>query len=206
MTDGFALLGLDRRPWLEEENVKARFLALSADCHPDRVHARSAEAKAAAQARFVELNAAYQCLREPRERLRHLLELETGQRPQAIDTAPEGLMDLFLEVGRVCREVDGFLTERARTASPLLRIPFLERDLEWRDRLSALRRRIENSIERLNETLRALDAAWATAPPPGDPARPAALPLATLDQVYRELSYLTRWRAQLQDRAAQLAF
>ena len=38
MTDAFALLSEPRRPWLDAEALKARFLPLSAAVHPDRVH------------------------------------------------------------------------------------------------------------------------------------------------------------------------
>ena len=34
----------------------------------------------------------------------------------------------------------------------------------------------------------------------------ATLPLAKLEQLYRTLSFLSRWTAQLQDRVVQLAF
>src|SRR5215472_9636832 len=76
MVDYFALLDEPRRPWLDAEPLKEKFLALSATVHPDRVHNLSETERAAAQERYTELNAAYQCLREPKERLHHLLELE----------------------------------------------------------------------------------------------------------------------------------
>ena len=74
MTDYFSLFNEPRRPWLDAEKLKARFLTLSAECHPDR--AVTAAEREAATARFTELNAAHNCLREPRERLQHLLALE----------------------------------------------------------------------------------------------------------------------------------
>ena len=55
--------------------------------------------------RFVALNAAYQVLREPKDRLLHLLELELGAKPTEVQPTSPGAMELFLEVGRLCREV-----------------------------------------------------------------------------------------------------
>ena len=78
MTDFFALLDEPRRPWLESELLKQKFLALSATVHPDRVHNLGDAERAAAQERYTELNAAYNCLREPKDRLHHLLQLELG--------------------------------------------------------------------------------------------------------------------------------
>src|SRR5580765_7856135 len=109
MTDYFALLGVPRRPWVDEEALKARFLELSAGAHPDRVHEAGADEKQRANARFAEVNAAYTCLREPKSRLAHLFELETGGRPKEVEQILPGTMELFMEVGQLCRQVDAFL-------------------------------------------------------------------------------------------------
>ena len=68
MTDYFALLDEPRRPWLEPDSLKARFLALSAEVHPDRLHNAPEAQKQAANQQCAELNSAYRCLREPKER------------------------------------------------------------------------------------------------------------------------------------------
>ena len=84
------------------KNSEASFFAVSgglAEVHPDRVHQSPPTEKLAANARYTALNAAYQCLREPRERLRHLLELELGRKPSDLTTVPDELMDLFFVVG-----------------------------------------------------------------------------------------------------------
>jgi len=44
------------------------------------------------------LNAAYQHLLEPKERLRHLLELERGTKPEEARKISAGTMNLFMEV------------------------------------------------------------------------------------------------------------
>ena len=75
MTDYFAFFNEPRRPWLDAESLKQKFLALSATVHPDRVHNLGEVERAAAQERYTELNTAYNWLREPKERLQHLLQL-----------------------------------------------------------------------------------------------------------------------------------
>ena len=69
MLDNFALLNEARRPWLEAEPLKQKFLALSSEFHPDRAHAAGEAQREAATRRFAGLNAAWQCLREPKERI-----------------------------------------------------------------------------------------------------------------------------------------
>src|SRR5213593_156293 len=120
MTDYFALLAEPRRPWFDPCSLKQKFLTLSAQVHPDRVHNASDAAKHSAQDRYTELNAAYNCLRDPKERLLHLLELERGEKPKQIENIPPDLMNVFLDISQLCREADAFLTEKAGVTSPLL--------------------------------------------------------------------------------------
>ncbi len=205
MTDAFALLTEPRRPWLDADALKQKFLPLSAAAHPDRVHSAGEAEKLAANQRYAELNAAYNCLREPRDRLLHLLELELGAKPSDIQRIPPGTMDLFVEVGQLCRDVDGFITEKAAVTSPLLKVKFFERGMEWTDRLNALQQKINTKRNELNAELKSLNERWESAPPIGDPARPAALPLARLEQLYRIFSYIARWSEQIQERVVQLS-
>jgi DnaJ-domain-containing protein 1 len=200
MTDYFALFNEPRRPWLEAEALKQKFLALSATVHPDRVHNLGEAERATAQERYTELNTAYNCLREPKERLQHLLKLELGALPKDIQRIPSDLMDLSLEVGKACREADAFLAEKARVTSPLLQVTFFERGQEFADKLQALRQRVNSISERLTAELQQLDAAWQA----GGTPRNALL--QRLEELSRLFSYFSRWNAQLQERAVRLSF
>ncbi|HWD90711.1 MAG TPA: DnaJ domain-containing protein [Verrucomicrobiae bacterium] len=200
MTDYFALLNEPRRPWLEPEPIKQKFLALSATVHPDRVHNLGEAERAAAQERYTELNAAYNCLREPRERLQHLLKLELGALPRDIQRIPSDLMDLSLEVGKACRDADTFLAEKEKVTSPLLQVTFFERSEEFRDRLQALRQRANTLNDQLNEELKRTDTEWLA----GAETHLTLLP--RLEELYRLFSYFARWTAQIQERIVRLSF
>jgi len=204
MTDAFATLGQIRQPWLDAEALKQVFLSLSAPHHPDRVHGSGDAERAAANQRFAELNAAYNTLREPRERLLHLLELELGARPKDVQRLPPGTMDYFMQVGQLCRDVDAFLAERAKAVSPMLRVRFLEQGMDWMDRINALQQRIAEYRDRLLGEVQAMNPAWEQAPAVGVAGRSAALPLERLENHYRSLSYVSRWAGQLQERFVQL--
>src|ERR1700722_19060937 len=127
MTDNFALLDEPRRPWIDPEALKQNFLALSAQVHPDRVHNAPAAERQAADGRFSQLNGAYNCLRDPNERLRHFLELEQGTKLKDIQNVPPETTDLFFETGRLCKEADAFLEEKSRAGSPVLKARLFER-------------------------------------------------------------------------------
>jgi DnaJ-domain-containing protein 1 len=205
MTDAFALLNKPRRPWLDADALKQKFLPLSSAAHPDRTHSAPEAEKQQTNQRYAELNAAYNTLREPRDRLLHLLELERGTKPGDIQRIPPGTMDLFVEVGQLCRDVDAFIAERQNVTSPLLKVQMFERGMEWTDKLQALQQRISTKRDELTTELQQMNAVWDAAPPIGSPQRVAALPLERLEQVYRIFSYIARWSEQLQERNVQLA-
>jgi len=205
VTDCFALLDEPRRPWLDTDALKAKFLARSAEVHPDRVHSASEVERIAAQERYTALNAAFTTLREPKDRLHHLLELELGAKPGGLQSTPPELTDLFFEVGRLCRDVDFFLLEKDRADSPLLKVKMFQRAMDWTNQLNALQARLSAKRSELDAELTAMNALWAAAPAEPE-ARRATLPLPRLEQLYRTISFLSRWSAQLQERVMQLAF
>jgi curved DNA-binding protein CbpA len=206
MLDYFVLLQAPRRPWLDLELLKQNFFALSAQLHPDRTHNASAEEKITANRDFTDLNAAWQCLREPKERLAHLLELETGARPANTQDVPAAAMDLFFEVGRVCREADVFLATKAKTSSPILQAGMFAQGMQLTECLQELQQRIFAQRDGLLDDLQKMNAAWEAAPEPGLPSRAATLPLKELEELYRMFSYIARWTGQIQERVARLSF
>ncbi len=201
MTDYFALLDEPRRPWVDPELLKAKFLARAAELHPDRVHGAGEPKKAAAAQRYVELNSAFNCLREPKDRLRHLLELELGRKPEDLQEIPTDLADLFIEVAQLCRQANAFLAERARVGSPVLRVRLFERGQEWAERLGAMQGRVGERQEKLVRELQVLNAEWNETP--GKTSARAPL-LRRLEEIHRLLSFYTRWNSQIQEAIVQL--
>ena len=176
----------DLTPWLDQETLKARFLALSAAVHPDRVHNQPEPERKAAQDRYTGLNAAYQCLRDARSRLHHLLELEHGGKLQDVQDIPPETMDMFFQVGKLCREADQFLAEKRQVSSPLLKVQMFEQSRPLQDKLMAFVADLGGRIAKLEDELK-------TAPP-----------LARLESIYRLLSYYNRWLGQLREKSVQL--
>lgn len=197
MTDYFALLGQPRRPWLDAEALKQAFFTLSSEAHPDRVHGGTETERQSANQRSSELNIAYACLREPRDRLRHLLELELGRKPSDLQDIPESFASLFMEVASVCREADGFITRQAAITSPLLRAQSVTEVHEWMDRLMTFQRRISELQNELLAELRTLDARWSE-------AITRNTLLRDLERICRWLGFFGRWHSQIQERVNRL--
>lgn len=203
--DFFALLGEPRRPWIDSEPLKERFIALSTPHHPDRVHDAPEAERKAANDRFAALNEAHRHLGNPKDRLAHLLALERGARSEDVQRIPPGTMDLFMAVGQACRDTDAFLRQRDAATSPMVRVTLFERGLDWTERLQGLQAEVGARRDALETELQAMNAVWESAPPIGSRQRAAALPLERLEQIYRIYSYVARWTDQLQERLARLA-
>jgi DnaJ-domain-containing protein 1 len=198
MTDYFALLNEPRRPWLDSDSLRQKFLALAAGAHPDHIHGAGELEKAGATRHYAELNAAYNCLAAPKSRLLHLLELELGAKPKDIQQIPSVLADMFAEVATTCRNADVFLAEKSKAASPLLQVRLFERAQEWIERLNLLQRKLNEWHENLTNELKALDEKWSVA----DTTHRDILP--KLEELYRLFGYFNRWNSQIQERIVQL--
>lgn len=199
MTDYFALLDELRRPWLEADLLKQKFLSLSATIHPDKIQSTNEGDKQAAAKRFAEFNAAYNCLAAPKTRLLHLLELERGAKPKDIQQIPAALADLFAEVAAVCRDTDRFLAEKTKAASPLIQVQLFEHAQGWIEQLNRLQKKLGGLHGELLAKLKSLDVLWA-----GD-RTDRSIVLNELENLYRLFSYFNRWNAQIQERIVQLA-
>jgi DnaJ-domain-containing protein 1 len=194
MTDYFSLLGFERSPWLEPEAVNARFFELSASAHPDRVHGGGEAAVKVANQSFAELNAAAACLREPRERLKHLLELETGSKPGATQAVPSEVMDLVMRAGQTCRSVDQFMAERAKASSPIMQAQLFAQGLEWSDRVAEMQTAVNELRTKAEEEVKRITSKW-----------PEEKPILDLQKLAHIFATVGRWEGQLKERFAALA-
>lgn len=200
MTDYFVLLNEPRRPWLEPELLKAKYLKFAAEAHPDKQHNSNKAEKSHANRHYAELNAAYNCLVEPKSRLRHLLELELGAKPKDVEQIPATLADLFAEVATTCREADTFLAEKGKATSPLLQVQLFERAQEWVEKLNGWQKKLNELREKLTEGLKSLDEKWTAT----DAASHEEI-LRRLEELYRLFGYFNRWNGQIQERAVRLS-
>jgi curved DNA-binding protein CbpA len=199
VTDYFALFGESRRPWLDADVLKQKFLSLSAIVHPDKIHAANEADKQAATKKFADLNAAYNSLLVPKSRLLHLLELEKGAKPGDVQQIPPVLADLFAGVAAMCRDADRFLAEKAKIVSPLLQVQLFERSQGWIEQLNGLQKKLGGFHDELLAKLKWLDEQWTA-----DGSSHAVL-LNDLENLYRLFSYFNRWNAQIRERIVHLS-
>ena len=192
--DPFAPFGLDRNPGLDADTLKERFARATAETHPDKFAQAPEAERTSAEARYAELNRAYQTLINPRQRLLALYELTKGEKPRDVQRIPPGTMDLFIEVGQTCQQFDAFLERKRAAGGALERAALMREELTLEDTLMVLRGKLERLGTTLESDLAALDARW----------RKGEHDLNALETAYRKYSYLARWRQQLEERELAL--
>ena len=190
----FVPFALEPGPSLDLEALKEKFARATGESHPDKFNHAPAAEKLAAEARYAELNQAYQILIDPRARLLALYELTKGEKPRDVQRIPPGTMDLFIEVGQTCQNFDQFLERKKNASGALERAGLMSEELTLQDALGTLRQKLDALAGTLEGDLAALDARW----------RGGDRDLNALETVYRKYSYLSRWRQQLEEREIAL--
>jgi len=176
VTDFFALLGLPRRPAVDEGFLQERYLRLAAAWHPDGSDGDVEK--------FRELQEARKTLFDPAARLRHLLVLEGYE---GKDGGAHGAPELFLEVAGALdavKRVRNRLTE-ARSAI-------------GRAALEPERRRVEQQLLRVSDQIA---TAWngALEQLGCEDARWPSSDLPQLERIGKKVVFLARWRKELRE-------
>jgi curved DNA-binding protein CbpA len=188
MTDYFALFGERRQPWLDPETLKQKYHRFARAVHPD------VTANAAGTA-FEAINAAYGVLSDPKQRVQHLLALERSEPLMGETALSEELQEFFLRIAALAQKARA-LPEQMQAATAALH-------------RSLLQKQAEQLARELNETLRAVQAAYNGSLRELEQMNvlwnadkgPALQELKTL---YASISYLTRWLAELKEMQVQL--
>jgi DnaJ-domain-containing protein 1 len=196
MADYFALLGEERRPYLDPERVTERFRDLSRIQHPDRRQAQAETAEGEFTAEFALLNQAQQTLRDPKLRLGYLLGLEFPEvRLSGPAEVPRELAGWLSPVHALLGQVDDLLARKAAAPSALARALLAREELQLREEVETRFADLKAMYAAAIDGLREYDAAWQ----PGTPSGPE--PLLGF---YHRFSYLSRWLEQFRERLFQL--
>ena len=189
MTDYFALLQLPRNPWLDPDELKARYQELTLATHPDRARANDPGVD------FATVTEGYRVLSDHKLRIQHLLKTE-GHETGSGQDVPAEFIELFSEIARFLRTTDDLL-QRTATAQnalskSLLREELLSSQKQGEDILARLTRWHANALDKLS----ALNEPWTN---------DRATAVAKLSDLQQHLAYLTRWLEQMRERQFQLS-
>lgn len=180
--DYFRIFSLVPRPWIDEAALERTFLRIQQRVHPDRYTQAPDSQRQGALSQASRVNQAYRTLRDPRERLRYLWSLETGEHPPETSRPSPWVMALFMEVSEACQGASGLGSEASA-----------EQRAALQERLEAYRARIQQRWQEALEVIQRLDERWMTAP-----ADRSAL-LEEIRCLSDDLSYLNRLQQMVKD-------
>lgn len=186
--DCFTLLGLPRAAALDEPALQRAYTGRSRTAHPD--HGGS-------EALASQVNAAYETLRSPEKRLRHLLETAAPGDAKAWRTVPldEAMMSLFSRLGQAMETTSNLLDRKTRATSALAKALLATEEMQHRETLERLGFEIGRRKDDLEARLPALDAALAC----GDESA-----WKLLAAMQARFAYLAKWQAQVRERLLAL--
>ncbi len=177
MIDYFAVLGLERRPALDENALKEIYFRKSA--------ARDADASS--------LNEAFHTLLRPVSRIQHLLKLEFGEvRAKQIGSELE---KCFSKVAGVLHKADEALDSLGKQQSPLLKAMAYQRVQPVVTELSQLQTELADCEAGFLNEIEQLDRRWHERKEDCCDA---------LAQTAFQLAFLQKWIDQVKDRVRKL--
>ena len=181
MTDYFALLDQPRAPWLDPAALKEAYHRKTLQTHPD-------SATAGHENDFAELNAAYQTLQEPKQRLHHLLAL-LGGAPASTTQIPAELQELFLQIGGLNQRVTQLLEKMRAASNPLSRSLLKAEVVNAQTDVGVVRDKVKTLNDAASEQLQQINARQ----------------IGEMAALYQRFAYLGRWSEQLDEMAFQLS-
>lgn len=181
--DAFERLGLVRSAALEEERLQTAYARASREAHPD--HGGS-EVVAAA------VNEAYETLRSPELRLRHLLEVAGPEEARSWRTVPldEGMMKVFSKLGAALQNANATVAKMGGVSSALAKALLAKQTLLVREELEEIGFSVADSRGQLERGLVGIDERIAA----GD-----GLVWKDLAVLQAKFAYLGRWQRQIRE-------
>ena len=192
--DYFALLGFQRHPWIDARNVDEKFRELSQSSHPDLYFGQDSDSRKLAENQYADLNHASMVLKDPVKRLRHFIELETGNPPAVVESLDGDEVECFMSVNQTIRRLSNLVSKAGQVESPILRLGLARESIaligEGEGSASGLRDRILSLETQLQDT---------PTPPVGSDTERSTY-FRKLERVFRSLSHYSKWHSQLREK------
>ena len=168
--------------------LQSAYTALSREAHPD--HGGSEERASA-------VNAAFETLRSPEKRLKHLMEIAAPEEAKAWRTVPldESMMSVFMELGSALDASAKLVEKKSKASSALAKALLANEEMALRDRLETIGFGVEEKKVAMEAGLPALDERLAV----GDMSV-----WKDIAAIQARLAYLAKWQAQIRERLLAL--
>lgn len=195
--DHFERLGLPRRAWLEEEEIRASFQKAASVVHPD--HSSSDADRSSRTNAFQELQQAAAALSAVSGRLRHLLELEAPglEYPRSV-TMDETMAGLFTRTAAAVQSAADWARQYRQAGSFLAKAALMPEAAEVQEQLESCTAALSAESAQQQARLRKWDQRQ------GDPEGEATVSALIKDDASflleesQRAAFLTKWKASVQ--------
>ena len=194
-TDYFALLDVPRLASLDADALKARYLAITRETHPDAGLSTAGNSTDSA-----EINSAYNCLSQPSSRLRHLLELiAPGAKAELRGgEIPAPLMEIFAQLATAVQKADAIIGKKKAATSALSVALLASAEMEVREGLEAAGFLIAEQRAALeSQALPEIDSGLRSAPDSNEVH-------AKIANAFRAFGFLDKWQAQVRGKLLEM--
>ncbi len=176
MNNYFQLLGVPPIIHIDLDELTLLYKKAAAESHPDQ---------GGDEQHFNLLNTAYQTLKSPSKRLKHLLDVHSISYDKR-GTVSNHLMNFFMSTGSTLQHADAFIKKKQATSSALSKALLEGESLEIQEQISeeidALEKAHSEIMAGLSDEIEVTSYAIAS----------------------RDLAFLEKWQAQLKERYASL--
>jgi curved DNA-binding protein CbpA len=179
MRDLFAVLGEPRQPWLDLEKLEERYRQLSLTTHPDRLPVPAADES------FSGVSEAYRVLKDPKQRIQHLLQLE-GHTPEKENSVPQSLLPLFSQIGDFIARTTKLWQRRGESSNAISKSILHSEIVASQREVETLLHDAKELFRQAEDATRSLNDSWRAKPD-------------ELAKIYSLFGFLTRWIAQLEE-------
>ena len=183
--DYFAMLDVEKRPVIDPARLKENFLKLSEYVHPDKYYNSSHDVQELALKSSSLLNKAFSTLKDPKERIRYLISIESDREAPVSKHASAETMEFFIDASDICSEIDRFTKKKGGDEN-------LTQD--HLKKLHELKEETWTRWERVLREVAELDKEWLT--DSGDNRKTKVRRLTILSH---ELSYLSKLQSLIDE-------
>ena len=180
MRDLFAVLGEPRQPWVDLEKLEERYKQLSLTTHPDRLAVPATNDQP-----FSGISEAYRVLKDPKQRIQHLLQLE-GHAAGKENSVPQSLLPLFSQIGDFIARITNLWQRRGESSNAISKSILQAEIIASQREVETLLHDAKELFRQAEEASRSLNDSWRAEPD-------------ELAKVYSLFGFLTRWIAQLEE-------
>jgi DnaJ-domain-containing protein 1 len=202
LSDSFAILGFDRNPWLDPQELKDRYVQRAKEAHPDhKIDTENSESESGQEA--ASINQAFKTLENSATRIAHFLILETGHDVTQDRNVPEELISLFMDLGPLFQQADQLIRKVKNETSQILRARHFIAASPLLTKLSNIQSGIVASLQSSEEKAKEVQKAWLNKELRQDPKSRKEI-LQALTKIYGTISFSQRWLDTINEKSFEL--